>query len=77
MVLSVLARTPGGVSSGYVVDTFSEVVMQNPSEPRVRRSQRDYRLLFKLAVVGEVGRGELSYNRTYARRGKLGKNAFL
>ena len=35
--------------------------MQNPSEARERRSQRDYSLPFKLAVVGEVGHGELSY----------------
>ena len=35
--------------------------MQNPSEARARRSQRDYSLPFKLAVVGQVGRGELSY----------------
>ena len=35
--------------------------MQNPSEPRARRSQRDYSLPFKLTVVGAVGRGELSY----------------
>ena len=35
--------------------------MQNPFEARERRSQRDHSLPFKLAVVGEVGRGELSY----------------
>ena len=34
--------------------------MQNPSEPRVRRSQRDYSLPFKLAVVSEVDHGELN-----------------
>ena len=34
--------------------------MQRPEEKRVRRNQRDYSLAFKLAVVGEVARGELS-----------------
>ena len=43
------------------VDTFPKDVKQNPSEPRERRSQRDYSLPVKLTVVGEVGRGELSY----------------
>lgn len=42
------------------VDNISEVVMKNESERRVGRSQRDYSLSFKLASVGEVGRGELS-----------------
>ena len=37
--------------------------MQNPSEARMQRSQHDYSLPFKLAVVGEVGRGELSYKQ--------------
>ena len=35
--------------------------MKNPFEPRTRRSQHDYSLPFKLAVVGEIGRGELGY----------------
>jgi hypothetical protein len=43
--------------------------MKNPSEPRERRSQRDYSLPFKLAVVGEVGRGELSYKQAQRRYG--------
>lgn len=34
--------------------------MQESEEKRVRRSQRDYSPTFKLAVVGEVARGELS-----------------
>lgn len=32
-------------------------------EPCARRSQHYYSLPFKLAVVGEVGRGELSYKQ--------------
>ena len=51
--------------------------MQNPSEPRERRSQRDYSLPFKLAVVGEVGRGELSYQQAQRRYGIQGRTTVL
>ena len=51
--------------------------MQNPSEPRERRSQRDYRLPVKLAVVGEVGRGELSYKQAQRRYGIQGRTTVL
>lgn len=51
--------------------------MQNPAEPRVRRSQRDYSLPFKLAVVGEVGRGELSYKQAQRRYGIQGRSTVL
>ena len=51
--------------------------MQNPSEPRERRSQRDYSLPFKLAVVGEVGRGELRYKQAQRRYGIQGRTTVL
>jgi len=51
--------------------------MQNPSEPRARRSQRDYRLPVKLAVVGEVGRGELRYKQAQRRYGIQGRSTVL
>ena len=51
--------------------------MQNPSEPRARRSQRDYSLPFKLAVVGEVGRGELSCKQAQRRYGIQGRTTVL
>ena len=51
--------------------------MKTPSEPRERRSQRDYRLPFKLAVVGEVGRGELSYKQAQRRYGIQGRTTVL
>ena len=51
--------------------------MENPIEPRVRRSQRDYSLPFKLAVVGEVGRGELSYQQAQRRYGIQGRTTVL
>ena len=51
--------------------------MEDPSEPRVRRSQRDYSLPFKLAVVGEVGHGELSYKQVQRRYGIQGRSTVL
>ena len=52
-------------------------VMKTENEPRERRSQRDYRLPFKLAVVGEVGRGELSYKQAQRRYGIQGRSTVL
>ena len=49
------------------VDTFPKVVMKNESEPRAWRSQRDHGLPVKLAVVGEVGRGEWSCKQAQRR----------
>ena len=51
--------------------------MKNESKPRARRSQRDYSLPFKLAVVGEVGRGELSYKQAQRRYGIQGRSTVL
>lgn len=51
--------------------------MQVAEEPRIRRSQRDYSLPFKLAVVGEVGRGELSYQQAQRRYGIQGRSTVL
>jgi transposase-like protein len=51
--------------------------MKKEFEPRVRRSQRDYSLPFKLAVVGEVGRGELSYKQAQRRYGIQGRTTVL
>ena len=51
--------------------------MKNESEQRARRSQRDYRLLVKLAVVGEVGRGELRYKQAQRRYGIQSRSTVL
>ena len=51
--------------------------MQDPEEKRVRRSQRDYSLAFKLAVVGEVARGELSKKQAKHRYGIQGRSTVL
>ena len=39
-----------------------------------RRSQRDYTLGFKLAVVDQVEKGELSYNEAQRRYGIQGRS---
>lgn len=51
--------------------------MKTEFKPRARRSQRDYSLPFKLAVVGEVGRGELSYKQAQRRYGIQGRSTVL
>jgi transposase-like protein len=51
--------------------------MQVPEEVRIRRSQRDYSLPFKLSVVGEVARGELSYKQAQRRYGIQGRSTVL
>ena len=51
--------------------------MQESEEKRVRRSQRDYSLAFKLAVVGEVARSELSKKQAQRRYGIQGRSTVL
>lgn len=43
----------------------------------VRRSQRDYTQAFKLAVVDQVEKGELSYKEAQARYGIQGRSTVL
>lgn len=42
-----------------------------------KRTQRDYTLAFKLAVVGEVERGELTYKQAQVRYGVQGRSTVL
>ena len=42
-----------------------------------KRSQRDYTLAFKLAVVDQVEKGELSYKDAQTRSGIQGKSTVL
>lgn len=42
-----------------------------------RRSQRDYTLAFKLAVVEQVEKGELTYKQAQARYGIQGRSTVL
>lgn len=42
-----------------------------------KRTQRDYTLAFKLAVVDEVEKGELSYKQAQQRYGIQGRSTVL
>ncbi|WP_153016071.1 helix-turn-helix domain-containing protein, partial [Pseudomonas syringae] len=42
-----------------------------------RRSQRDYTLAFKLSVVDQVEKGELSYKEAQRRYGIQGRSTVL
>ena len=46
-------------------------------ETRIKRTQRDYTLAFKLAVVEQVEKGELSYKQAQVRYGIQGKSTVL
>lgn len=46
-------------------------------ELRVKRTQRDYTLAFKLAVVAQVEKGELTYKQAQARYGIQGRSTVL
>lgn len=43
----------------------------------IRRSQRDYSLAFKLSVVDQVERGELTYKKAQERYGIQGRSTVL
>lgn len=42
-----------------------------------KRTQRDYTLAFKLAVVGQVEKGELTYKQAQAKYGIQGRSTVL
>lgn len=44
---------------------------------RIKRTQRDYTLAFKLSVVEQVEKGELTYRRAQDRYGIQGRSAVL
>ena len=46
-------------------------------ESRIKRTQRDYTLAFKLAVVEQVEKGELTYKQAQARYGIQGRSTVL
>ena len=51
--------------------------METVSEQGKRRSQRDYSLAFKLQVVSEVEKGELSYKQAQRKYGIQGRSTVL
>lgn len=46
-------------------------------ESRIKRTQRDYPLAFKLGVVEQVEKGELTYKQAQARYGIQGRSTVL
>ena len=46
-------------------------------ETGIKRTQRDYSLAFKLSVVGQVEKGELSYKEAQRRYGIQGRSTVL
>ena len=46
-------------------------------ESRIRRSQRDYSLAFKVSVVEQVEKGELTYKQAQKRYGIQGRSTVL
>lgn len=51
--------------------------MENQTEHKKKRSQRDYSLAFKLQVVSEVEKGELSYKQAQKKYGIQGRSTVL
>ena len=51
--------------------------MEKQEEQKKKRSQRDYSLAFKLQVVSEVEKGELSYKQAQKKYGIQGNSTVL
>lgn len=51
--------------------------MDKPQKPRRKRTQRDYTLAFKLAIVDQVEKGELTYKQAQAQYGIQGRSTVL
>ncbi len=47
------------------------------NQRRKKRTQKDYSLSFKLQVIGEVERGELTYKQAQAKYGIQGRSTVL
>ncbi len=51
--------------------------MKNQTEQRKKRSQKDYSFAFKLQVITEVEKGELSYKQAQKKYGIQGRSTVL
>lgn len=51
--------------------------MKNEEKNSIRRSQRDYSLAFKLQVVSQVEKGELTYKQAQKHYGIQGRSTVL
>lgn len=51
--------------------------MKNQEEKVFKRSQRDYNMAFKLAVISQVEKGELTYKQAQIKYGIQGRSTVL
>ncbi len=51
--------------------------MKNPKEQRKKRTQGDYNLGFKLAVISQVEKGEMTYKQAQKAYGIQGRSTVL
>ena len=51
--------------------------MENIEKKRVKRTQRDYNMPFKLAVISQVEKGELTYDQAQKKYGIQGRSTVL
>jgi len=51
--------------------------MEHSALQRIRRSQRDYSFAFKLQVISEVEKGELTYKQAQKKYGIQGRSTVL
>ncbi len=51
--------------------------MQNKESKRVKRTQQDYNLGFKLAVISQVEKGEMTYKQAQKHYGIQGRSTVL
>ncbi|WP_374761275.1 helix-turn-helix domain-containing protein [Flectobacillus longus] len=51
--------------------------METSSKAKQKRSQRDYSMAFKLQVIAEVEKGELSYKQAQRKYGIQGRSTVL
>lgn len=57
--------------------TENRLIMKSKDQSRIKRSQRDYNLGFKLAVVAEVEKGEMTYKQAQDAYGIQGRSTVL
>lgn len=51
--------------------------MKNQEDREFKRSQRDYNIAFKLAVISQVEKGELTYRQAQIKYGIQGRSTVL
>ena len=54
-----------------------DLFMKRTGKPRAKRSQRDYNFGFKLAVVSQVEKGEMTYKQAQTAYGIQGRSTVL